>query len=291
MSDASLQGILAEVRGLRERRRTAQARSRLQDALRQFPNNADLLVQSAWTDYADDRNDAALATVRQALAYAPDHEAGRQLLFELQLDNGKLADAEDIIVELLRDHPSSAAYYGKYAGLMLRAAQLPRARALAGEGLKHDADDGACLAARTLCDFIEQRPGVTSHSLQQLLVRHPQSQRSLLLLLMALQDRGDDQGAFQIARELVRADPGREDFAQLAAQLHAATHWSMRPLWPLRRWGWGASMAIWLVGMAVMRTMAPINPVIAVVFGGCIITYAIYSWVWPPLLRRWMARA
>jgi tetratricopeptide (TPR) repeat protein len=282
--------IVAEVEALLERRRTAQAKARLAEGLRHYPNHPDLLLQLGWADYMAGNNAAALATVRQVLAQDVESQSARLLLFELQLAGGDLGNAEHVIVHLLRDYPEHAPYYGRYAELLIRAILLPKARALAEEGLKYAPDDAGCLAARATCDFIEQRSGATSHSLQQLLVRHPQSIRTLALVLVALQDRGNHREALRIAQELVRAQPDNDEFARIAAELTATTHWSMLPLWPMLRWGWAASIALWLVVSASIRILGKSHPDAALVLAMCFLAYVIYSWVWPYFLRRRMTR-
>jgi tetratricopeptide (TPR) repeat protein len=286
----SLQQTIAEIDALVERRRTAQARVRLKGALAQHPNDWRLLLQVAWVEYLDRHFDAAMATLRQVLAQAPHSEPARALLFDLQLEQNELVAAEQVVVELLRERPQAAHYYARYAEVMIRAMQLQKARALCQEGLKCHADDPGCLAAASLCDLIERPRGATSHALQQLLVHHPQWLRTLLLVTIALHDRGDYNGASRIAQELVRAQPDNADIVQLAAELKATTHWSLLPLWPLRRWGWGGSIALWLLGIVAVQTLARSNSVAAGILGFCILGYALYSWVWPPILRRWVFR-
>jgi tetratricopeptide (TPR) repeat protein len=281
----------AEVRALLERRRIVQAKARLKEALEENPDHPDLLLQAAWADYMVNDSVSAFATVRQVLVAEPASHSARLLLFELETERGRLSEAEQIVVGLLHESPEHAPYYGRYAELMIRAMKLDKARALAEEGLKYAPDDAGCLAARALCDFIGKRSGTPSHSLQQLLVRHPQSIRTLLLILVALQDRGDHRGAYRIAQELVRAQPDNKAFAQMAAELKATAHWSMLPLWPLLRWGWGASIGLWLLGGAAIRILGQSHPAAAGMLALCIFGYVIYSWLWPPILRRWIARA
>ena len=115
-------------------------------------------------------NDGAstLATVRQVLLAEPASHSARLLLFELETERGRLSEAEPIIVTLLHEEPEHAPYYGRYGELMIRAMKLDKALALAEEGLKYAPDDAGCLAAQALCDFIGERSGTPSHSLQQL---------------------------------------------------------------------------------------------------------------------------
>jgi predicted Zn-dependent protease len=291
MTNPAPEVIAHEVSALLERRRIVQARARLKTALQEFPDHPDLLLQSAWTDYLADDNAAALATVRHLITRDPENQRVRLLLFKLLIETGKLAEAESVILDLLRQYPEHPPYYGRYAELMIHAMQLVKARALAQEGLKYDPDDANCLTALALCDFIEQPGAAAAHSLQQLLVRHPQSQRTLALVAFALNDRGDQKGAFRIAQELVRAQPDNPEFVRLAMELKAATHWTMLPLWPMMRWGWAASVGLWVTGIVAVQVMARINPAVAGILVIVIVLYAIYSWIWPPILRRWIARS
>lgn len=286
----SADDVVNEIQALLERRRTGQAKARLQQALLQNPDYIPLLQQSAWADYMDDDNAAALVTVQSVLVRDPSNENMRRLLFELRNEANDAAGAEQVIIGLLRDYPEDAQLYGRYARLCLQAMQFEKAGALAAEGRKIDPDEPGCLAAQTLCDFIENRSGATSHSLQQLLVQQPQSLRTLHLILLAMIDRGDTREAYRIGQELVRAMPENKDIAELAAELKANAHWTMLPLWPMQRWGWAASIAIWVGGIAAVQALSGPYPDVAMYLAIGIVTYAIYSWVWPPIIQRWMAR-
>lgn len=286
MSDTTAEQVVQQVEALLERRRTSQARALLKPALAANPQHTGLLMQSAWADYLDDRNDDALATVRQVLLSEPKHDWGRLLYFELLMEKGDSAEAERVIIELLRDNPEHAHYYGRYAQLMLRALNVAKARALALEGLKYDPDSVECLAAQVVCDFIEKPGSAASHALQQLLVRHPQSVRTLLLIVIALEKRGDNAQALSIARELLRAQPDNEDLVDLVRQLRLATHWSMLPLWPVVRFGWTGSVGVWLVAVIGLSALRRSDPALAGALGVAVILYVAYSWIWPPILRR-----
>ena len=290
MTDASPQLLVAEVQALLERKRIVLAKARLGAALKVYPTHSGLRLQAAWADYYDGDQDAALLTVRGVLRDEPGNKSARCLLFTLLLEKGELPQAEQIILQLLRDNPEQASFYGLYSNLMLRAINLDKARALADEGIKYDPEDGGCLTARALSDLIE-RPGTASvQSLRQVLVRRPESERTLLLIITTLCDRGDHHSAYRAAQQLVRAHPDNTDYVSLASQLKATAHWSMLPLWPMLRWGWGASAALWLIGAAGARILVASHPSAGLALALLLVTYAIYSWFWPPLLRRWMNR-
>ena len=286
MEAADPEHVMQQVSALLQRRRTVQARALLKPALATHPEHAGLLLQAAYIDYLDDRNEQALETVTQVLQMEPDHPSARELYFALLADKERYAEAERVILELLRDYPEAADYYGRYADLMLRTLNVDKALRLAREGLRYDADDSECLAAQALCEFIEQPTGAPSRGLQQLLVRHPQSMRTLALVVVALQQRGDTREARRVAQELVRAQPDNEQLVNLARSLTVQAHWSMLPLWPMQKWGWGASFALWLIAIVGIRTLDKVDDRAAGVFAIVFLIYVVYSWVWPPILRR-----
>jgi predicted Zn-dependent protease len=283
---ATPEQVMHQVEVLLERRRTSQARALLKPALAAHPDHTGLLLQSAWTDYLEDRNDEALTTVRQVLLAEPKDQSARLLYFELLLESGDNAEAERVIIELLREYPEHAHYYGRYAQLMLKTLNIGKSHQLALEGLKYDPDNAECLGAQTICDFIERPGGTTSQGLQQLLVRHPQSARTLLLVVVALDQRGDRREALSIARELLRAQPDNESLVDTVKQLKLATHWTMWPLWPVMRFGWTASVVIWLLAVFGLNALRRSDPELAGTVGLVFLGYVAYSWIWPPLLKR-----
>ena len=291
MNSHTREALTAEINALLERRRTTAAKMRLKDALQQFPDDQELQLQAAWADYIDDDNAAAETTVKQLLAKDPTNESARQLLFHLLLEKNALAEAEEIIIGLLREYPRYAPYYGQYALALVRATQTKKARTLANEGLKFDPDDINCLSAQTFCDFIEQKSGVSSQALQKLLQRHPQSIRTLALIMAALEDRGDHRAAYRISQELVRAQPDNPDIIQAALDLKVANHWSLYPLWPLLRWGWAGSIGLWILAVTSIYFVGHTYPNYAFPVAIGYIAYVVYSWVWPPVLRRWISQS
>ncbi len=117
-------------------------------------------------------------------------------------------------------------------------------------------------------------------------MRHPQSIRTLVLVVVALEQRGQLREARRVSQELVRAQPDNARLVEMARELKIRAHWSMLPLWPVQKWGWGASFAIWLLAIIGSRLLHKTNPAAAGAFIAVVLAYVVYSWVWPPLLRR-----
>ncbi len=268
-----------------ERRRLEDARRILKDGLSQFPQDADLLFHSAQVEWLADENEAAEATARQVLGLAPEHAPARQLLASLLIDREQFADAEGLLIGLLRDYPESADLYGRYSRLMLRTLHLDKAEQLAREGLRYDPDDLECLLAMALCETA--RGGSQSNlGLEKLIQGHPESMSTVHALVVALVDGGRMREAYAIAQQAMRADPANEHLVNMVRELHIQNHWSMKLLWPLQKWGWGGSAAMWVGAIVVMRVLGSSAPQAAGVFAFAWLAYVIYSWVWPSLIRR-----
>jgi len=268
-----------------ERRRLEDARRILGQGLKEFPQDPDLLFHSAQVEWLADRNKEAEATARQVLVIDPTHAPARQLLASLLMASGEFADAELLLISLLRDYPESADLYGRYSRLMLRTLHLDKAEQLAREGLRYSPENDECLMAAALCETARSgaRP---NEGLAKLLQAHPESLSSVHALVVALVDAGRISEAHRIARSALRGDPANLHLVSLVRELHIQNHWSMKPLWPLQKWGWGASAAMWLGGIVVIRGLSQSAPELATPVAFLWLGYCIYSWVWPPLIRR-----
>lgn len=271
---------------LLERRRTESARAMLESAVREHPEHPGLLLKLAWVDWLEGDADEALAKARQVLVQDPDEASARLLVFEGLKETGHRVESERVILDLLREYPEHAHYYGRYAQLMLEALQTDKAARLAAEGLEYDPDNLECLVVCAVCDIILRRAGANSHELRELLKRHPESNRTLWLLIAALQDRGDQRAARRLVQELVRAQPDDRHAVEAARELAYTTHWSLLPLWPMQRFGWGASIAIWLGMVLLLRLLRQTHPEWVTYVAISFLIYVVYSWLWPPLLRR-----
>jgi tetratricopeptide (TPR) repeat protein len=290
MDATSSNEAIAQIAALLERRRLDQARALLKPALENQPDHLGLILQSAWLEFLDDSPAVAMQSVRHVLASEPENASARFLYFQVLTELENYVEAERTIIGLLSDFPEEAHYYGRYADVMLRTLHFEKAMRLAREGLRYDPDDIACLTTQTICEFITHPTSRSNEGLQRLIVQYPQSTHTIRLVVIALVQRGDYSGAHRLSQELVRHDPQSESIVELARTLKIENHWSMLPLWPLRRYGWGASAAIWLLGVLGTRALSQVDPTLAAVFVTAFLIYVVYSWVWPSALRRLMGR-
>lgn len=268
-----------------ERRRLDDARRVLKEGLAKFPQDPDLLFHSAQVDWIADENAAAEATTRQVLSIAPEHAPARNLLASLLTERNELAEAERLLIDLLRDYPENAELYGRYSRLMLRTLNLEKAEKLAIAGLRYDPDDRECLLAQALCETV-RGGNRANEGLAKLLSAHPESMSTVHALVVALIDSGRMAEAHRVAQGALRADPANEHLVTMVRELRLQNHWSLKPLWPMQKWGWAGAAGMWFGAIVVMRTLEKSAPQAYLPFALLWVAYAIYSWVWPQLLRR-----
>ncbi|HEX8612623.1 MAG TPA: tetratricopeptide repeat protein [Telluria sp.] len=280
----------ARLLGLIERKRYAHARDVLAEALAQYPDDSDLLYGAALVDYLTGQRDEARAVLLRVLSRAPDHYAARSLLATLYQENEELPAAEEMLLDLLRDYPESGHHYARYAMLMYRTMHLDKAQALAHEALRLDPDDELALIACMMGDLIAGRAGAEQERLAALMSRHPESLSTARMLISHLVRRGKYGAAKRIAIELLKLHPDSPEILELVIELDALSHWSMLPLWPLNRWGWGASVGLWVLTVAVINGAGQFAPHAVGPLSVALIGYCAYSWIFPTLLKRWLKR-
>lgn len=275
---------------LLDRHRVAHARSLLSQALATDPDDIELLLLGARADLLEGDHQSARHTLEQVISRQPDHFSARATLLTVLVAGGELVPAEQLALALLREHPQSAWLYAVYGRVMLQALHFAKARALAQEALRLDPDEDEALRLLALCDVVERRRGADSAALQRLLAQNPDDRQTLGLVVTALIHDGQHRAALHGARELLRADPNDAHWLAVVKALTVDTHWSLKPLWPMQRFGWGGSIALWLGGVVAVRALAQADSAAASMLSWVILGYVVYSWIWPPLLKRWLLR-
>ena len=284
-----LSSVLREAEALVERRRFAHARVVISHGLRHFPENTNLLYLAAFIEYVEDQHEAAMKTIHQVLARDPEHKGARRLCAHLHEEAKEYPQAEALWIGLLREYPEDADLYAAYAELMLKTLNLEKAGRLAKEGLRHEPENASCLYVAAIIDVIEGggSRSAKQENLRTLLRQHPEHERTAFALVIALNDRGQHRDALRIAQELLRSQPDSQQYVALVRELKMQSHWSMMPLYPMQRWGWGGAAAVSIAGIVGVRALSNVvsEPVALTIIYTWLI-YCIYSWVWPSILRK-----
>ena len=295
MNDSSSPGDVSEAIGqarmLLERRRLDAARAAIGSGLQADPENLELIYLSGLAEYFDDDNDAALEVMEIVLVLDPTHEGARGVIFQIRREGEQFAEAEQVLLSLLQDFPEDPTYYAWYAWLMLATGFFEKAGQLAEEALRLGPEDEDALIASAACALVLDPGRESRHRLRELVQRFPNSRRTLLMLAVALSEQRKFADALLVAQELLRADPSDSDVVQLVIDLRVATHWTMIPLWPGRRFGWVGSAGVWVAFVVLALFVLPTLPEsAAVAVGIAFLCYVAYSWVYPSILRALLKR-
>lgn len=271
-----------------ELRRYGLARQELQTAIKSDPDDADLYHLSAQLHWLRDETEDGLDAARQGLALDPEHEGLRYNLFHLLQENKDYTEAEQVIIELIRENPRDVDYLRGYAQLMLFTFHLPKARQLANEALRIAPNDADAQILSILIDITQGKGKDSQHQLAQLVRDHPESEHVARLLFLSLVDKKKYRAAQQLAQELLRNNPDDPDLVEAIVDLRSATHWSAWPVWPLTRFGWPAAIGMWL-GFVVLSRVDDylhfpwFSYVVWTYLGWCI-----YTWIHGPIIKRWL---
>jgi hypothetical protein len=172
---------------------------------------------------------------------------------------------------------------------MLQSLNFDKALRLAEEGLRHEPEDNHCLYVAAIARLIDGKGLGDNQPLATLITNHPEHLRAGTSLVMALESAGRRRDALRVSQELLRSRPDNSQLLENVRILKAATHWSMLPLYPIQRWGWPAVFGIWALFAFGLPAIAPnLPPGVRLGVTCLVLAYVVYSWVWPPLLRKWI---
>ncbi len=234
-----------------------------------------------------DRDDEAADAARRGLAAAPDDVGLLRLLALAERRRDRLGEAERALLAALRQEPSDAWLLADYAQVLAMAGQGPKARAVVDRALALAPGDVAVLRAAALVALHDGRDADAARYGDAALAADPDDAGAHAARGSAAAVRGDVSGA---QRHLHRAaaQVGDSDLRAAAREASYLAHPLMVPLRPVVRWG---PARVWLFGMALLVLSATLLPPAV---GGPLLlawfAFVVYTWVVPPLLRRWLRR-
>ena len=270
-----------------ERGRYEQAKSALNEALTTDPSAPHLLYLKAVIEFQTGDYDEARRSITTILGHSPHHPSALSILADIEIEEGNYERAEVVLLELLREQPDDVELLCSYARLMLLTLHVDKAASLAEEALSRAPDSTSALTTRALVGLIKRPRGRAVDEVAELIENNPDSEQTAVLLLQALADDGRTKEALAVAQQLVRRDPGNQSYVDVVVSLKAASHWSLIPLRPFTKWGFGGSAVTWVVVIGLLSVLRNSGQVaVAGVLGIVWLVFCIYSWVWPSLLLK-----
>ncbi|MEV6286456.1 tetratricopeptide repeat protein [Kribbella sp. NPDC051770] len=238
--------------------------------------------------HALDRNVDAIEVLRDGLAQHGPFLPLLQILAAALRAEGRLPEAEAALLQGLSLDPNDPDLLLGYAMVCLSAGQAEKANALVERAASQAPESPQISAARAQVAFALGKDRDMHRHSEKALSHDPDDPNARALHGTSAMLTGDASTGYRSLASAAASDPGDPDLRAAAREARLANHPLMRPLRPFQRFNplmvWiGAVVVIYGLRLAGLRPLALVAAVAW--FGFCI-----YSWVAPPLLRRWLNR-
>ncbi len=277
-----------QIERLLEVRRIDEAEQLIGKLLGESPGDPNLCYYAARTALMQQDTEEGRRQVETALSSDPHHFGARFLLFHIESHANHYAQAEEIITGLIREYPEDPDLLAEYADIMIETLHLEKARLLADEALRLDPDNRSARLTDIMLSTIEGRRGRAGTQLSDLVREDPEAREVAFTLLQSLAEQNRSAEALELCQELMRSEPGTEGLIDLAVTLRSQAHWLALPLWPMRRFGWAASAAIWLGAVVGFRVLAKAESPWILAGLAAYLFWVLYTWLYTPIMTRWL---
>nr|WP_238351315.1 tetratricopeptide repeat protein [Kribbella shirazensis] len=201
---------------------------------------------------------------------------------------GRLPEAEAAFLQGLSLDPNDPDLLIGYAHVCLAAGQAEKASALVERAASQAPESAAVSAARAQVAFALGKDRDMHRHSTEALAHDPEDPHARALHGTASMLTGDARGGYDSLRSAAASQPGDEDLRAAAREAKLYNHPLMVPLRPFARVN---PLVVWIGAVAVIYGLraAGLGP-LSFAFAMFWLGYCVYSWVIPPLVRRWTNR-
>ncbi|HEY3556399.1 MAG TPA: tetratricopeptide repeat protein [Kribbella sp.] len=235
-----------------------------------------------------DRNAEAVDALQDALnRHGPFPPLLHVLGYALRAE-GKLAEAEAVFLQGLSLDPTDPDLLIGYARVCLFAGQAEKASALVERAAAQAPESVVVSAARAEVAFaLGKDRDMHRHSVEAL-SHDPEDPSARALHGTASMLTGDTRAGYDSLRSAAAAQPGDEDLRTAAREAKLYNHPLMLPLRPFARVN---PLVVWVGAVAVIYGLRAAGlGFLSFGFAMIWLAFCVYSWVAPPLVRRWINR-
>lgn len=230
----------------------------------------------------------AAESTRKGLALAPEAVYLLYLLCNIEAEQKNLVAAEEAILKALHQKPDDPQLLCRYAILIAQGGQLDKAERLLVRARQTDPEHPAAIRTEMILSYLRGSDKEVVRSGEAALSSDPEDAYMHYLVGQALAEQGHVKETERFLSGAARLEPGDRELTDAALNARFLAHWLMIPLRPVERFGPGT---VWLAAVGIMVALflwGFKRP--AFIFSIFYIIFAAYTWVVPPLLRRWMKR-
>ncbi|WP_155371543.1 tetratricopeptide repeat protein [Catellatospora vulcania] len=201
---------------------------------------------------------------------------------------GRHETAERALLDGLALAPEDVSLLCVYTRLCLEHGQLDKARRLVDLAAAQDPDSPTVYSTRVQLAHASGDDVLAQRISRAFVAAHPENAQAHALLGGTSAARGQVRSAYSGLRQAVANDPGDRDYAQAAYEARIAMHPLLVPLRPFARFG---PVKTWIAAIVVIYGLRSLGlSTLATVAAVAWFALCVYSWVVPPLLRKWMMR-
>ena len=233
-----------------------------------------------------DRYPEAADAARAGLqAGGPDPDLLR-LLGRAEQEMGHLEVAERALLDGLAMAPSDPDLLCAYARLCLAVGQVDKAGRLVDRAAAQNPDSPAVYIARVQVAHARGDDREAQRISREYVAAYPEDPSAHALLGSMSAFRGQMGPAYDGMRQAAAGAPNEQAYAESALEMKLARHPLLAPVRPIMRFG---PLKTWVAAIVVIYGLRALGlPALAAVAAGLWLLLCVYSWVVPPLVRRWM---
>jgi tetratricopeptide (TPR) repeat protein len=211
-----------------------------------------------------------------------------QMLGRAEQEMGRLEVAERALLDGLALAPQDPDLLCAYARLCLAAGQMDKAARLVDLAAAQAPDAAVVYSTRAQVAFARGDDREAQRISREYVAAYPEDPAAHALLGTASAARGQVGEAYSGMRQAAAAAPGEQILAESALEMRIAQHPLLAPVRPIMRFG---PLKTWVAAIVVIYGLRALGlPALAAVAAALWLLLCVYSWIVPPLVRRWMRR-
>ena len=225
---------------------------------------------------------------RAGLAESGPHPDLLYVLGRAEQQAGHLEVAERALLDGLAMAPHDVDLLCAYAELCAADNQPDKAAKLVARAQEEAPESAGVFATRIQVAHARGDDRSAQRIAQEFVALHPENPVAHAMLGGMSAVRGQVDPAYAGLRQAAATAPAEQLYAESAMELRIAKHPLMLPVRPFIRFG---PLKTWVAAIVVIYGLRLIGlPVLSIAFALFWALLCVYSWVVPPLVRRWMLR-
>ncbi|MBE1487090.1 tetratricopeptide repeat protein [Plantactinospora soyae] len=201
---------------------------------------------------------------------------------------GRPQVAERALLDGLAQAPHDVDLLCTYADVCAADGQVEKAAKLVERAAALEPEEPIVYATRVQVAFASGNDRAAERISREFVAAHPEHPAAHALLGGTSAARGRIGMAYESYRQAVASMPAEQAFAESALELKIEQHPLMLPIRPMLRFG---PLKVWVAAIVLIFGLQTVGlPTFAGVAGLMWMLLCVYSWVVPPLVRRWLRR-